>query len=72
MTFNQEPLSVILGSLQREFNVHFECNDKKLLHKTIKASFEDVDLATVLDELGFILDIKFYKTTSDTIVITKN
>jgi transmembrane sensor len=72
LTFNHEPLSVILSSLHREFNVHFECNDEELLHKTMKVSFENVDLATVIDELEFILDIKFYQTTSDTILIAKN
>lgn len=72
LSFNQEPLSLILNSLQREYNVHFECNDEELLHKTMKASFENVDLATVIDELEFILDIKFNYKVSDTFLITRN
>lgn len=68
--FIQDSVSDILIKLERNYNVHFECNDSFLLNKTVTSAYENASVDEILNDLQFILGFEYSYRTNDTIVIS--
>ncbi|RAJ04050.1 FecR family protein [Chitinophaga skermanii] len=70
--FDDEPLSDIANKLARRYNVTIQIEDASLANKRMTASFENEDLATVLEALRQTQSHPFqYTINNGTVMITK-
>ena len=70
--FEYETLASVFKKLERVYGVHIHCDNKTTLQQTVKTSFRDDDIKTVMNDLQFILDFKYHFRTKDTIEVTNN
>lgn len=70
LQFENTPLGTIIKDLERHYDVHFEVENERILGCPYKATFENVQLADVLDDLSFGLNLTFSRGNNDTYTIT--
>lgn len=57
--FDHQKLALVLEELKRTYDVSFVIENAKLLDQTIKTSYKDESIITVMEDLKFILDINY-------------
>ncbi|NND08913.1 MAG: DUF4974 domain-containing protein [Saprospiraceae bacterium] len=70
LKFDNASFRKILTDLERHFDVHFDVENDRILDCPYRATFENVGLGDVLEDLSFGLNLTFDKKSEDVYMIT--
>jgi transmembrane sensor len=71
LIFDGESLATALDEISRYTDVKFTIKDKALAQMKVSGYFKSDDVGTLLDSISYNFDLKYTKTSHNTVVITK-